>query len=77
MGSNPTLSAKYAKPLIFNDFRLKRLQECISKGVLILKPFLFSKGQKHYARFFVPTELREHFGKKYLVFALGAGAGHE
>mgnify|MGYP002347442017 CR=1 FL=1 len=42
-----------------------------------MKPFLFSKGQKHYARFFVPTELREHFGKKYLVFALGAGAGHE
>lgn len=42
-----------------------------------MKPFLFSKGQKHYARFFVPIVLREHFGKKYLVFALGAGEGHE
>ena len=42
-----------------------------------MKPFLFSKGQKHYARFFVPTALQEQFGKKYLVFALGSGAGHE
>ena len=25
----------------------------------------------------MPIVLREHFGKKYLVFALGAGAGHE
>ena len=28
-------------------------------------------------RFFVPIALREHFGKKFLVFALGSGAGHE
>lgn len=28
-------------------------------------------------RFFVPSALREHFGKKFLVFALGSGAGHE
>ena len=28
-------------------------------------------------RFFVPTALQEHFGKKYLFFPLGTGAGHE
>lgn len=42
-----------------------------------LKPFLFSRRQKHYVRFFVPTALQEQFGKKYLVFPLGSGAGHE
>lgn len=42
-----------------------------------MKPFLFSRRQKHYVRFFVPTALREHLGKKFLVFALGAGEGHE
>ena len=47
------------------------------KRCTTLKPFLFSRGVKHYARFFIPTELREHFGKKYLVFSLGSGAGHE
>lgn len=42
-----------------------------------MKPFLFSKRQRHYVRFFVPTALQEHFGKKYLFFPLGTGAGHE
>lgn len=28
-------------------------------------------------RFFVPSALREQLGKKFLVFALGSGAGHE
>lgn len=77
MGSNPTLSAKCSKSLFLKDLKQKRLQEGIPKGVSILKPFLFSKRQKHYVRFFVPTALREHFGKKYLVFPLGSGAGHE
>lgn len=42
-----------------------------------MKPFLFSKRQRHYVRFFVPTALQEHLGKKYLFFPLGTGAGHE
>jgi len=42
-----------------------------------LKPFLFSKRQRHYVRFFVPTALQEHLGKKYLFYPLGTGAGHE
>lgn len=42
-----------------------------------MKPFLFSRGQKHYARFLIPTKFRTHFsGQKFLVFALGAGEGH-
>ena len=63
--------------MIFKDLSLKRLQGCISKDVPNLKPFLFSRAQKHYVRFFVPTALQEHFKKKYLIFALGSGAGHE
>lgn len=42
-----------------------------------MKPFLFSKRQRHYVRFYVPTALQGHFGKKYLFFPLGTGAGHE
>jgi hypothetical protein len=39
-----------------------------------LKPFLFSKGQRNYARFLVPVAARHLAdGKKYLVFSLGAG----
>lgn len=77
VGTCPTLSAKCHKSLILKDLSLKRLQECIPICVSILKPFLFSRAQKHYVRFFVPIALREHFGKKFLVFALGSGAGHE
>ena len=63
--------------MIFKDLLQKRLQEGIPIGLSILKPFLFSKRQRHYVRFFVPTALQEHFGKKYLFFPLGTGAGHE
>ena len=45
--------------------------------VSILKPFFYSRGSKHYARFFVPTHLQATLGKRFLVFALGSGAGHE
>ena len=42
-----------------------------------MKPFLFSRGQKHYARFLIPVKYRILFaGQKFLVFALGAGEGH-
>jgi hypothetical protein len=42
-----------------------------------MKPFLFSRGQKHYARFLIPSKFRTFFsGQKFLVFALGAGEGH-
>jgi len=42
-----------------------------------LKPFLFFRGQKHYARFSIPTKFRPLCdGQKFLVFALGAGDGH-
>lgn len=42
-----------------------------------MKPFLFSRGQKNYARFLIPTLYRPLFsGQKFLVFALGAGEGH-
>ncbi len=42
-----------------------------------MKPFLFSRGQKHYARFLIPAKYRTLFaGQKFLVFALGAGEGH-
>lgn len=42
-----------------------------------LKPFLFFRGQKHYARFSIPTKFRTLCnGQKFLVFALGAGDGH-
>lgn len=42
-----------------------------------MKPFLFSRGQKHYARFLIPAKHRSLFGgQKFLVFALGAGEGH-
>gem|GEM_PF-986708 len=43
-----------------------------------LKPFLFFRGNKHYARFLIPTKFKEFFeGQKFLTFALGAGEGHE
>ena len=42
-----------------------------------MKPFFYSRGSKHYARFFVPTHLQATLGKRFLVFALGSGAGHE
>lgn len=45
--------------------------------VSILKPFFYSRGTKHYARFFVPTHLQAKIGKRFLVFALGEGAGYE
>ena len=77
MGSNPTLSAKCSKSLFFKDLKQKRLQECILICVSILKPFLFSRGQKNYARFFIPVRFQSKIGKKFLVFALGSGAGHE
>ena len=42
-----------------------------------MKPFLFSRGQKNYARFLIPTKYRSLCGgQKFLVFALGAGEGH-
>ena len=42
-----------------------------------MKPFLFSRGQKNYARFLIPTKYRPVLGgQKFLVFALGAGEGH-
>ena len=42
-----------------------------------MKPFLFSRGQKHYARFLIPTKYRPVLGgQKFLVFSLGAGEGH-
>jgi integrase len=42
-----------------------------------MQPFLFSRGQKHYARFLIPAAYRQLFsGQKFLVFALGAGEGH-
>lgn len=42
-----------------------------------MKPFFYARGTKHYARFFVPTHLQASVGKRFLVFALGEGAGHE
>ena len=43
-----------------------------------MKPFLFLRGNKHYARFLIPTKFKEFFeGQKFLTFALGAGEGHE
>ncbi len=35
------------------------------------------RGSKNYARFFVPTRFQAKLGKRFLVFALGSGAGHE
>lgn len=41
-----------------------------------MKPFLFSRGQKHYARFLIPAAYFQLFsGQKFLVSALGAGEG--
>ncbi len=42
-----------------------------------MKPFLFARGTKNYARFLVPAHLQAKLGKRFLVFALGSGAGHE
>jgi len=48
-----------------------------TKRCTTLKPFLFVRGTKHYARFFIPTKHRALFeGQKHLTFALGAGEGH-
>lgn len=63
--------------MIFKDLLQKRLQECIPICVSILKPFLFQRGNKNYARFFVPVRFQAKLGKKFLVFALGSGAGHD
>ena len=63
--------------MIFKDLLQKRLQECIPICVSILKPFLFQRGSKNYARFFVPVRFQAKLGKKFLVFALGEGAGHD
>ena len=42
-----------------------------------MKPFLFVRGQRHYARFLVPEPHRTlSNGKKYLVIALGAREPH-
>lgn len=55
----------------------KALKLCIERCTA-LKPFLFFRGQKHYARFLIPTRHRDFFaGQKFLTFALGAGEGHE
>lgn len=42
-----------------------------------MKPFLYRRGSKNYARFLVPIHLQAKLGKRFLVFALGEGAGHE
>ena len=42
-----------------------------------MKPFLYARGSKNYARFLVPAHLQATLGKRFLVFALGEGAGHE
>lgn len=42
-----------------------------------MKPFLYARGNKNYARFLVPAHLQAKIGKRFLVFALGEGAGHE
>lgn len=47
------------------------------KNGINLEAFFYSRGSKHYARFFVPTHLQATLGKRFLVFALGSGAGHE
>ena len=44
---------------------------------IALKPFLYSRGTKNYARFLVPAHLQAKLGKRFLVFALGEGAGYE
>ena len=38
---------------------------------------MYSRGTKNYARFLVPAHLQAKLGKRFLVFALGEGAGHE
>ena len=42
-----------------------------------MKPFLYARGTKNYARFLVPAHLQASLGKRFLVFALGEGAGYE
>lgn len=42
-----------------------------------MKPFLYARGTKNYARFLVPIHLQAKLGKRFLVFALGEGAGYE
>ncbi len=43
-----------------------------------MKPFLFSRGSKNYARFYVPSHHKHRLGgRRYLVFALGSGLPHE
>ena len=42
-----------------------------------MKPFLFVRGSKNYARFYVPAASRDIFrGKQYLVFSLGSAPSH-
>lgn len=38
---------------------------------------MYARGTKNYARFLVPIHLQAKLGKRFLVFALGEGAGHE
>ena len=43
-----------------------------------MKPFLFARGSKNYARFYVPAACRGMTaGKQYLVFSLGEAPPHE
>lgn len=43
-----------------------------------MKPFLFVRGSKNYARFYVPASCRDRFGgRQYLVFSLGEAPSHE
>lgn len=42
-----------------------------------MKPFLYQRKNKNYARFLVPIHLQAKLGKRFLVFALGEGAGYE
>lgn len=42
-----------------------------------MKPFLFVRGTKHYARFYIPKHHRDLFsGRGTITFALGAGLNH-
>lgn len=38
---------------------------------------MYARGSKNYARFLVPAHLQATIGKRFLVFSLGSGAGHE
>jgi hypothetical protein len=42
-----------------------------------MRPFLFSRGAKHYARFIFPTPLQNALGRKSITYALGEGSRNE